>query len=343
MDLLQKSNARFQCFRDALSSESSVIVVPGVRKLVGRGANSRVWSVTSSERGAVAVKEVRMSSDDEEASALRELEVLQRLCNASNNNLIHFLGATTNEMSGVAAFYLTLYPGTLQQVLDMRASAASGPLSTGETVWAGRCITLALTALHTAGYCHGDLRPANVMVAAHGLVLGDFGLSAQVGPAAVPLTPVPAGAALYCAPESLLSQASGGLRGDVWALGVLLWTCVDAHPVLERLHRRILPAPKDQAAGRSAVGSERAISLESDLWALSEAVDDLHAGASALLAAVESNGLDYPRQSVIWKSISGCVRVSPWERSPLSGLLAAFGDVSASPIPFHAAFSDPFE
>ncbi|RYE82999.1 MAG: serine/threonine protein kinase, partial [Myxococcales bacterium] len=77
-----------------------------------------------------------------------------------------------------------------------------------------------LAALHAAGICHGDVQPANVMLAGDGApVLLDLGLSGRRGP---PGPGAARGTAGFVAPEVILG---GRLEpaSDVFGLGALLW------------------------------------------------------------------------------------------------------------------------
>jgi len=81
-----------------------------------------------------------------------------------------------------------------------------------------RDLGAALSALHGSGAAHGDVKPANIIVAADHARLVDFGLSGaaeQVEPSG--------GTAHYLAPEVFAAHSDGDARArDLWALGVTL-------------------------------------------------------------------------------------------------------------------------
>lgn len=98
-------------------------------------------------------------------------------------------------------------------------------------------IAEAVAVAHGVGVLHKDLKPSNVLVAAHGdgwqIRLGDFGNSrllqperlAELGITGLGLTVedgTAAGTALYLAPELIAGQAPS-IRSDVYALGVMLY------------------------------------------------------------------------------------------------------------------------
>jgi predicted ATPase/serine/threonine protein kinase len=79
-----------------------------------------------------------------------------------------------------------------------------------------------VTALHDAGFWHGDIKPSNVLVRADGrVVVVDFGLARPVGEARGRLGPMP-GTPLYMSPEQLAGDATGP-ASDWYAVGTMLY------------------------------------------------------------------------------------------------------------------------
>jgi len=80
--------------------------------------------------------------------------------------------------------------------------------------------------LASAGSCHGDLKPQNIMITADGTVyITDYGLMSAVGLANVdPNATMLFGSLGYMAPEALDDEASGA--EDVYALSKVLWELV---------------------------------------------------------------------------------------------------------------------
>jgi hypothetical protein len=95
----------------------------------------------------------------------------------------------------------------------------------GEIATLGAQVAGALAALHTAGIVHGDVKPANILVASGGAKLTDFGIARPLG--AMTLT----GAGLvhatpaYAAPE-VLAHGRRLPAGDVYSLGAVLYELV---------------------------------------------------------------------------------------------------------------------
>ncbi|WP_067132012.1 serine/threonine-protein kinase [Microtetraspora malaysiensis] len=110
--------------------------------------------------------------------------------------------------------------------------AAYGPLGAAEVRDIGIKIADALAAAHAAGVLHRDVKPANILVNAYGLVvLSDFGLATRPGGvggehASVTresLTPA------YAPPEAFeLTEPTAA--GDVYALSATLYTLLNGRP-----------------------------------------------------------------------------------------------------------------
>ena len=100
------------------------------------------------------------------------------------------------------------------------AISESAPLALGRALRIASQIGAALGAAHAKGLVHGDVKPANILLAESGgeehAYLADFGLAAAVGPA---------GSAGYVAPE-VVAGAPHSHAADVFALGTVLRECL---------------------------------------------------------------------------------------------------------------------
>lgn len=111
----------------------------------------------------------------------------------------------------------------------------------------------ALAQIHDAGWVHGDVKSANVLLDADGLArLADFGSARRIGDTAA------TGASPYSVSPERLDGAPAAPADDIYAVGVLLYELVSGHPPFypdltpERV-RHEAPAP---LAGRPAPPEE---------------------------------------------------------------------------------------
>jgi hypothetical protein len=145
-------------------------------------------------------------------------------------------------LDGAIALVMDRAEASLKDVLD--AAVTGGPIDDAARVLRG--VAAGLAHMHAAGWVHGDLKPANVLLGADGQVwLADFGLAAELDGTHAHLPPL--GTLDHLPPEwwSQRTGTEGALvrpTADIWAFGVL------AHQVLTGgLH----PFPGATARARS--------------------------------------------------------------------------------------------
>ena len=189
---------------------------------LGQGATSSVWLAESA--GAECVlklgkgpAEARRFADEAERllfAAAPEFPVLLAVGAAGPG-----FGAELGQRIEAGTPYLVLSsaPGvSLAQLLSDPALSATAREQLSLLV--ARDLGAALSALHGSGAAHGDVKPANIIVAAGHARLVDFGLSGSAEQAE------PSGGTLhYLAPEVFAHAPDGDARArDLWALGVTL-------------------------------------------------------------------------------------------------------------------------
>jgi serine/threonine protein kinase len=102
--------------------------------------------------------------------------------------------------------------------------AARSRLALADALWIARQVAEALGALDAAGWMHGDVKPANIMVSPQGHVtLIDLGFARRPGEDLGAVDrPVP-GTPWYMAPEMFLSRLRPDIRSDLYSLGAVMY------------------------------------------------------------------------------------------------------------------------
>lgn len=133
----------------------------------------------------------------------------------SHPNLVAILDAS---VSGASPYVVMprVEGRTMQQHFD-RFDVKPLPVA----LWLVRQVAQALEALHGAGWIHGDVKPANVIIGARGHVtLIDLSFAARVH---TPLGMLFRGTPAYAAPELVAGNTAALPAMDLFALGRMLW------------------------------------------------------------------------------------------------------------------------
>ncbi len=149
------------------------------------------------------------------------------------------LTAATVNHPGLVAVYDTVSDPVAAIILewvdgpDLRQRLDEGPLSATDVAAVGASLADALEALHCAGLVHRDVKPANVMFTATGLVkLTDFGIATS-GSGDMTATGVVLGTAKYLSPEQVRGLDIDG-RSDTYALCVVLYESLTGQTPFQR-------------------------------------------------------------------------------------------------------------
>ena len=188
---------------------------------IGQGATSLVW--LGEWAGGSCVLKLAKSP----AEAHRFADEAERLLFAAAPEFPTLLGLGWAGPPLGAELGQRIDPGTPYLLLssapgDSLAQLLSDPALTRArreelSLLVARDLGAALSALHGSGAAHGDVKPANIIVATDHARLVDFGLSGaaeQVEPSG--------GTAHYLAPEVFAHQDGDARARDLWALGVTL-------------------------------------------------------------------------------------------------------------------------
>jgi tetratricopeptide (TPR) repeat protein len=119
----------------------------------------------------------------------------------------------------------------------LRAALDSRGLAPTEALRLTRQLASGLAAAHARGVVHRDLKPANVMLAGGSVeraTIVDFGVAHLMGAlSGVTVTGDQIGTPRYMAPEHIRSSRRVDPKGDVFALGCILFECLTGRPAFD--------------------------------------------------------------------------------------------------------------
>jgi serine/threonine-protein kinase len=127
--------------------------------------------------------------------------------------------------------YFVVMPRLVGQTLAARL--AGGPLPAAIALWIARQTAEGLDVLHRHGYLHGDVKPANILIAPSGHVtLLDLGFARRFDETGSAVNRLVLGTINYLAPELLVSALRADERTDVFSLGIVLFEMLTGRPPL---------------------------------------------------------------------------------------------------------------
>ncbi|WP_339911459.1 serine/threonine-protein kinase [Symmachiella dynata] len=191
-------------------------------EFLGGGAMADVWRVTHRVSGEMfALKMLRADWAD--------YTVTQRLLENEAE-----VGAAVNSRYVVKVFAADLEsspPFLLMEWLDgeilENVLREQGKLAYIDALWIARQCAEGLESLRQAGYTHGDIKPANLLLAPDGsLKLLDLGFARRcrkIDADQIPTVDILTGTPEYLAPEALSAEPSWGVARDIYSLGVTLF------------------------------------------------------------------------------------------------------------------------
>lgn len=127
--------------------------------------------------------------------------------------------------------YFVVMPRIAGETLAERLKQGALPVRTA--LWTARQAAEALDALHRHGYLHGDVKPANLLIAPNGhLTLVDLGFARRFDETGSAADRLVLGTINYLAPELLTSALRADERTDVFSLGIVLFEMLVGRPPL---------------------------------------------------------------------------------------------------------------
>ncbi|WP_030930300.1 serine/threonine-protein kinase [Streptomyces sp. NRRL S-646] len=193
---------------------------------IGSGGMGTVWQAYDElvERD-VAVKQPRLPGDPEDEHRRRAAHRLYREARAAarvDHPAAVSIHDVVVEEDGLPWIVMELIRGeSLHEVLRR------GPVEASEAARIGLAVLGALDAAHAVGIVHRDVKPANVLLGAHGrVVLTDFGIAHVQGEESLTVSGEFVGSLEFVAPERMSGRGAGP-ASDLWSLGVLLYAAVE--------------------------------------------------------------------------------------------------------------------
>ncbi|MFI7500387.1 protein kinase [Streptomyces sp. NPDC049687] len=207
---------------------------------IGSGGMGTVWRAHDElvDR-EVAVKEPRLPGEPGDEAHRRAAHRLYREARAA---------ARVDHPSAVSIYDVVVEDAQLDAVGDglpwivmelirgesLHEVLGRGPLDPAESARIGLAVLGALRAAHAVGIVHRDVKPANVLLGAHGrVILTDFGIAHIQGEEPLTATGEFIGSLDFIAPERMSGRGAGP-ASDLWSLGVLLHTTTEGRPPFRR-------------------------------------------------------------------------------------------------------------
>ncbi|OXM66215.1 MULTISPECIES: serine/threonine-protein kinase [Amycolatopsis] len=184
---------------------------------IGGGGSAdvhRAWDRVAEREVAVKLFHARPTPAQQRRQA-REFRILDRLRHPA---LVPLYDSGVRD--GRVFFVMRLVDGP-----TLADRIAEGPLSVDETIELGARLADALAYVHRAGITHRDVKPANILLAPDGAVLGDFGIAQGHDTTRFTTIGTVVGTAAYMAPEQVRGEPVGP-SADVYSLALVLLECL---------------------------------------------------------------------------------------------------------------------
>ncbi|KAK5831805.1 hypothetical protein PVK06_015604 [Gossypium arboreum] len=225
-------------------------------KLLGRGTYGTVYEATNRETGALcAMKEVEIIPDDPKSvECIKQLEqeirVLRRL---KHQNIVQYYGSEIVD-DHLYIYLEYVHPGSINKYVREHCGAITESIVRNFT----RHILSGLAYLHSFKTIHRDIKGANLLVDANGIVkLADFGMAKHLTGLSYELSLK--GSPYWMAPEVIKavmkkdSDPNLALAVDIWSLGCTViemfngrppWGELDGPQALFKVLNKTPPVPE---------------------------------------------------------------------------------------------------
>lgn len=201
---------------------------------LGSGAMGSVWRVRDDGGHQYAMKILRDSLAEEDASGERSRDQLTARERCAGRRVAlqkvrhpGVCGIVDMELDDALAFIVTELIDGKNLREDVRAN---GRYVGDDLERLGRKLIEAVKAVHAAGIVHRDIKPTNVMVSNTGPVLVDFGIAMGEGESHVTRTGLVMGTPGFIAPE-IIDGAESDEMSDWWSVASVLAFAATGEPV----------------------------------------------------------------------------------------------------------------
>jgi serine/threonine-protein kinase len=205
-------------------------------RFLGEGGMGRVYQMRCLENDKEVAVKLLLGAELDRVPRLRGL-VEERLAHIDHPNLVRLHGFL--EDNGRTYLVMDFVQG--KDLRWERGTLGLNVSSLGTRDWDDRKrrlldlvqeITDAVVQLHQRGVMHRDLKPGNVLLAAHGTPrITDFGLAKHLDDGGGRTQPGDrVGTPFYMAPEQARGSSDLTLAVDVWALGAILYEFLTGRP-----------------------------------------------------------------------------------------------------------------
>lgn len=237
-----------------LPSDPSVIGGYRLAARLGAGGMGVVYLARSPHGTWCALKSIRSEHADDpgfRARFRRETELAARL---RSRWTVPVLAADAEARSPWLATAYVPGPSLAEAI------ALNGPWPTAQLLCLGAALAEALKGVHACGLVHRDVKPANILLAADGPRLIDFGIARAVGVTALTADGSVIGSPGYLSPEQARGRTVGP-TSDVFSLGCVLAHAATGRPVF--------------GVGGAAGVLYRTVHEEPDLDSVPDALDEI--------------------------------------------------------------------
>ncbi len=197
-----------------------------VEREIGRGGAARVFLAQDREGRKVALKilhpELAVSVTAQRF--LREISLLSQLQHPRIAQMLDY-----GEQDFLVYYAMRYIEGpSLRLTLDRTRRC-----EVADTMRLARDVLGALGAAHAQGIVHRDVKPENIICAAEGAVLLDFGIAkaiAAFGMERLTRSGFTVGTSTYMSPEQVDGRQEIDHRSDLYSLGCVLFECLAGNP-----------------------------------------------------------------------------------------------------------------